>query len=64
MSYINICKQSYDAEQLPPGVPGPEDSGDIETLRDGEELMAAYRLIKLLDEMDEGEALIVWKIVT
>ena len=31
------------------------------SLTDSEELMAAYKLLKALDELNEGEALVVWR---
>lgn len=62
MSRINIIK-----------VEGFDDSGDVisirlvsetdHSFRDGEELTAAARIIGLVDELDNGEALVIWKVI-
>lgn len=55
MSYINIRQVSQDA------VEGVVDKDPTHSLADGEELMAAALLIEMLDELPEGEALVVWR---
>lgn len=55
MSYINIHKVDQNA------VEGVVDKEPTHSLADGEELMAAAKLLALLDELPEGEALVVWR---
>lgn len=55
MSYINIHKVQQ------PEVEGVVDREPTRSLRDGEELAAAAHLIKMLDDLGENEALVVWR---
>lgn len=63
MTYINIHKvdleegASDEAQHVPEITSGIE----IHSTRDGEELLAAWRLLKELDDLPEGEALVIWK---
>lgn len=55
MSYINIRKVDEDSI----GVAG---SGEPDvSLTDGEEIAACARLMKMLDDLPEGEALVIWR---
>ncbi|MFD9442120.1 hypothetical protein [Streptomyces sp. NPDC060001] len=62
MSYINVHKVKTmsesggrDQTRIPPVHEGNEEF----SARDGEELSAASRIIDLLDELDNGEALVI-----
>lgn len=60
MSYINIHKAEL--EQGPGGaVVALTEDNQAHSLTDGEELMAAWKLLEELDALGEGEALVVWK---
>lgn len=55
MSYINIHRVNQIA------VEGVVDKEPTTTFTDGEELMGAWRLLRMLDDLPEGEALVVWR---
>ncbi|MEV7250255.1 hypothetical protein [Streptomyces cyaneofuscatus] len=62
MSYINVHKVSTMAEngereqtQIPPVHEGNE----VASSREGEELSMAAQILELVDELDNGEALVI-----
>jgi hypothetical protein len=62
VSYINIHKVETEltpAEQL--RVPDLGDHNLVTSRREGEEISAAAKLLSLLDDLAEGEALVVWR---
>lgn len=62
MSTIDIHKveiqEEADGEHA---VPMIGEHNVMDSLTDGEELTAAWRLLKLLDNLNEGEALVIWR---
>lgn len=62
MSYIHLHKveiqEEADGEHA---VPMIGDHNLITSRRDGEELSAVAKLIQQLDDLGEGEALVVWR---
>lgn len=55
MSYINIHQVDQSA------VEGVIDKEPTSSLTDGEEIAACAKLLKLLDDLTEGQALVIWK---
>lgn len=55
MSYINIHKVDQSA------VEGVVDKEPSASTTDGEELYAAAKLLRMLHDLPEGEALVVWR---
>lgn len=65
MSEINIHKVTFedgeDREDWPIELPALSKENLRASLGDGEDLMAAYKLLEALDQLNEGEALVVWR---
>lgn len=55
MSYINIRK--VDEDPMGVAVRGEPDV----SLTDGEEIAACVRILGMLDDLGEGEALVIWR---
>lgn len=63
MSYILIHKVSLEegASDEAQHVPEIHEGNETQSFTDGEETMAASALLAALDDLGEGEALVVWK---
>lgn len=69
MSYINIhtvkfehgSEEKTDVEEFPIQLPDLSAVNETDSFRGGEELMAVQLLLKVLDDLGEGEALVAWK---
>lgn len=63
MTYINIHKVDLEegASDEAQHVPEIHSGNEVASRRDGEEISAAASLLALLDDLLEGEALVVWK---
>lgn len=63
MSYINIHKVDLEegASDEAQHVPEINDHNEVHRFTDGEDLMAAAKLLARLDDLGEGEALVVWR---
>lgn len=65
MSYINIHKVDLEVDERGDDrhlhVPTLTPANEVHSLRHGEELMAAAKLLARLDDLGEGEALVIWR---
>ncbi|MFF4478720.1 hypothetical protein ACFY1A_17120 [Streptomyces sp. NPDC001520] len=59
MSYIDIRKEDISEADGRDVVAIAVDHEPDHSLRDGEELMAAAKILELLDELDNGEAIVI-----
>lgn len=59
MSRINIHKTTTGDSRLEINIPALQKGDEAHSLREGEELMAAATIIELVDELDNGEALVI-----
>lgn len=62
MSYINLHKvsameESGERDQIL--IQPLHEGNEVASYRDGEELMAAVKLLRMLDGLDNGEALVI-----
>lgn len=67
MSYINFRVTGEEEGSLPladvSATATTGQNGNSHSLTDGEELMAASAIIDALDELDNGEYLVIWKVI-
>ncbi|MGN6128485.1 MAG: hypothetical protein ACTHON_18155 [Humibacter sp.] len=63
MGYINIHRVELEegASDEAQHVPEINDGNQLHSLANGEELLAAARLLKALDDLGDGEALVIWR---
>jgi hypothetical protein len=64
MSEININRVDFCAGEerdWPIELPDLTRENLLVSLRDGEELMAAYKFLEALDRLGNGQALVVWR---
>lgn len=59
MSRINIWKTTTGDSELEVNIPALQKGEEDHSLTDGEELMAASTIIDLVDELDNGEVLVI-----
>jgi hypothetical protein len=59
VSYINIYKTTTGDSQLEVNLPALQKGEEDHSLTDGEEIMACVKILQMLEDLDNGQALVI-----
>lgn len=63
MSYINVWKAETSESVCEINLPSLQKQDEDRSFTDGEELMAASAIIDMIDDLDNGQAIVITKVV-
>ncbi|MEU7243374.1 hypothetical protein [Streptomyces sparsogenes] len=59
MSYINVYRTTTGSSRLEVNLPSLQKGDEDHSFTDGEDLVAVAKILELVDELDNGEALVI-----